>query len=258
MATFNYIEKFHTDNATLLAKCIDDPNGILSTEYGQKKGTYLVSVLLRDKKILIPMYAGEAGADDEHDRSIQDRLKEHLYYWLGNYTQYHTGVAKKDLLSGNMAFHLEVVDVAETKEARKQIETETILTMKPYLQYGPYKKYPSSYAGLDLCIVPWKGTRRKAFLDALKERGIEVEDNSRLIDLFINKEITPDWVECSKKRHSFDKDQMSILKQEIIEDWTPEEFHLMVDTVNTALGYGNSSRGVSRNCLLQILTVALS
>jgi hypothetical protein len=262
MSTFDYIETWHTNNATLVARTISDPKGILTTEYGHKKGAYLVSVLLTEKNILIPMYAGEAGEDGGEDgdniRTIQDRLKEHLYHWLGAYTQYHTGVAKWDLLNGKMKFHLEIVGEAESKEARKQMETDTILTKKPYLQYGPYKKYPSKYTGLDLCIVPWDKTRRKAFLGALKERGIEVEDNSRLIDLILNKSITPDWVECSKKRHSFDKEQMSILKQEMSEEWTEEEYSSIVDIVNEALGYGTTGRGVSRNCLLQILTVALS
>jgi hypothetical protein len=106
--------------------------------------------------------------------------------------------------------------------------------------------------------VPWDKTRRKAFLSALKERGIEVEDNSRLIDLILNKSITPDWVECSKNRRSYDKEQMAILKQEMSEEWTEDEYTSIVDIVNEALGYGTTGRGVSRNCLLQILTVALS
>lgn len=262
MSTFDYIETWHTNNATLVARTISDPKGILTTEYGHKKGAYLVSVLLTEKNILIPMYAGEAGedggADDDNIRTIQDRLKEHLYYWLGAYTQYHTGVAKRDLLNGKMKFYLEIVGEANDLETRKQMETDTILTKKPYLQYGPYKKYPSKYTGIDLCIVPWDRTRRKAFLGALKERGIEVEDDSRLIDLIFNKSITPDWVECSKKRRSYDKEQMAMLKEEMSEEWTCEEYELIVNTVNAALGYKSGSRGVSRNCLLQILTVALS
>ena len=167
-------------------------------------------------------------------------------------------MAKRDLLNGKMKFHLEIVGEAEAKEARKQMEIDTILAKKPYLQYGPYKKYSSKYTGIDLCIVPFDKTRRKAFLGALKERGIEVEDDSRLIDLFLNKSIAPDWVECSKKRRSYDKEQMAVLKEEMSEEWTEEEYSVIVDTVNAALGYKSGSRGVSRNCLLQILTVALS
>lgn len=261
MATFKYIEDFHTNNATLVAKCINDPDGILTTEYGRVKGTYLVSVLIVDKNILIPMYAGEAGAapkeeSENDDRTIQDRLKEHLYHWLGAYTQFHTGVSKKDLLNGKMKFNLEIVGRADDLETRKQIETTTILTKKPYLQYGPYRKYPSKYTGLDLCIVPFEGTRRTALLDALKERGIEAEENSRFIDLILDGKITPDWVECSKNRRKASKEFIEELKEEMASQWTEEEFTVIHERVNNGLGY-IESRGVSRKCLLEILSVAL-
>lgn len=169
MATFDYVEKWWNDNLELVKKCVDDPEKIFSSNNGHKKGVYLVFVKLVEEDKLIPMYAGEAGADNEHDRSIADRLKEHIRIWLGNYTEYWTGIKRSDLESGKMKFHVHIVGEADNLETRKKMETDTVLREHPYLQYGPYKKYPSKYDGPDLCIVPWKGTRRKAFLDRLEK-----------------------------------------------------------------------------------------
>ena len=102
MSTFDYVNEWYKLNEELVNQTVTDKNHILTSEYGHKKGAYLVSVELTDKNILIPMYAGEAGADDDHDRSIADRLKEHLRHWLGTYTTYYTGVRKKDLLDGKI------------------------------------------------------------------------------------------------------------------------------------------------------------
>lgn len=176
MATYEHVEAWFKSNTDIINKYIDDPEGILTTENGHRKGAYLVSVKVKEAGVLIPMYAGEAGADAGHDRSIADRLKEHIRIWLGNYTEYWTGIKKAELDSGKMQLHLHIVGEAEKLEIRKQMEENTVLCEHPYLQYGPYKKYPSNYNGLDLCIIPWNATRRKALLSRLKQEGITVQE----------------------------------------------------------------------------------
>ncbi|MBP3241455.1 MAG: hypothetical protein J6M92_13085 [Oribacterium sp.] len=204
MATFTKVEKWFDENKAMLMKiAVVDPEQILTSENGHKKGAYLVSVKLKNR--LIPMYAGEAGADDEHDRCIADRLKEHLHRWFaGGYTEYWTGIKKSELISGRIRFHLHIVGESDVLEERKKMETEAILTKKPYLQYGPYKKYDSEYDGIDLCIVPFNGTRRKAFLARLKELGIkscEKDEEKELLDKILNKGCKPDWKKIAKEKY---------------------------------------------------------
>ncbi|MBR3517091.1 MAG: hypothetical protein IKO10_12350 [Lachnospiraceae bacterium] len=256
MSTFDYVNEWFKQNEELVNQTVTDKNHILTSKYGHKKGAYLVSVELTDKNILIPMYAGEAGADDDHDRSIADRLKEHLRHWLGTYTTYYTGVRKKDLLDGKMKFCLEIVGEAEKKEDRKQLETTTILTKKPYLQYGPYKKYDSDYDGIDLCIVPFKGTRRKAFLNALKEKGIEIEEGERLIDRTLDKSFRPDWKACAQPKEE-NEAIAEKLRQEM-EYWTEEEYRDVKKVVDTGLGCPEGSRGCMRKYLIRVLSHALA
>ena len=198
MATYDYVEEWYRNNKDLVEKYLDDPEMILSSENGKKKGTYLVSAKLVEEDVLIPMYAGEAGADDEHDRSIADRLKEHIRIWLGNYTEYWTGLKKEELEDNRIKLHLYIVGEAEALEKRKRMETYTIQTVKPYLQYGPYMKYPSEYKGLDLCIVPWKGTRRAAFLRKLEQEGITWNEKTRIVDYIFDENFKPVWDKYAK------------------------------------------------------------
>ena len=256
MSTSNFINDWFKLNEELVNQSVVDDNHILTAEYGHKKGAYLVSVFLPERNILIPMYAGEAGADEEHDRSIADRLKEHLHRWLGAYTTYYTGVRKKDLLDGKMKFYLEIIGEADELEDRKQLETEAILTKKPYLQYGPYRKYDSDYAGIDLCIIPFKGTRRKAFLNALKEKGIEIEEGERLIDRILDKSFRPDWKACAKPKEKNEGIALELYHE--MESWTEEEYWDVKKLVDSGLGYLEGSRGCTRKCLVRVLSHALS
>ena len=256
MATFDYVNEWYKLNEELVNQSVVDENHILTSEYGHKKGAYLVSVQLPEKDIRIPMYAGEAGADDDHDRSIADRLKEHLRHWLGTYTTYYTGVRKKDLLDGRMKFYLEIVGEADKPEDRKQMETNTILTKKPYLQYGPYKKYDSDYDGIDLCIVPFKGTRRKAFLNALKEKGIEIEEGERLIDRILDKSFRPDWKACAQPKE--ENEAIGAELRQEMEYWTEEEYRDVKKVVDTGLGCPEGSRGCMRKYLIRVLSHALA
>ena len=77
-----------------------------------------------------------------------------------------------------MKIHFHIVGEAEKKEDRKKLERETILSKSPYLQYGPFKKYDSKYDDLDLCIVPFNGTRRKAFINRARKEGVEIQDET--------------------------------------------------------------------------------
>ena len=256
MATNKNVNEWYAMHRELIDRCVVDENHILTSEYGHKKGTYLVSVLLPEKNLMIPMYAGEAGADDEHDRSVADRLKEHLHRWLGTYTAYYTGVRKKDLLKGKMKFYLELVGEADSLEDRKQLETETILAEKPYLQFGPFKKYDSDYDGIDLCIVPFKGTRRKALLNALKERGIEIEEGERLLDRIMDKSFKPDWELCAEQR--WVNNVIAVELEQEMKYWTEEEYMEVKRIVDSGLECPEDSRGCTRKYLVKVLSHALA
>lgn len=51
MATFDYVEKWWSDNTDLIEKCVDDPEKILTSDYGHKKGAYLASVKLKNENV---------------------------------------------------------------------------------------------------------------------------------------------------------------------------------------------------------------
>ena len=151
MSTFKHVEEWYQDNQDLVVKYVDDPELILTSENGNKKGVYLASVkMIVEEEILIPMYVGEAGGDEEHDRSISDRLKEHLRHWLGDYTEHYTGVKKSELESGKMKFHFSIVAESSDIEKRKKMEEERMQAIEDALEaskYGKdlrilYKEYP--------------------------------------------------------------------------------------------------------------------
>lgn len=243
----------------------DDPEKILSSGYGHKKGVYLVSVKLKnqnDEIVFIPMYAGEAGADDEHDRSIADRLKEHIRIWLGPYTEYWTGMRKSDLESGEMKIHVQIVGEAETLEKRKELERETIVSKCPYLQYGPYKKYDSKYDDLDLCIIPFNGTRRKAFINRAKKEDVDINEN-RLVTYILGNDFRPDWKAVLSSMKKMPKNEETLetvrtnigrLKYEI--NSTSEDYSKIKELLDKGLGI-ETGRGCTYPYLIKVLSYAL-
>lgn len=265
MATFDYVEKWWSDNTDLIEKCVDDPEKIFSSEYGHKKGAYLASVKLKNKNaemVYIPMYAGEAGADDEHDRSIADRLKEHIRIWLGPYTEYWTGIRKSDLESGEMKIHVQIVGEAETLEKRKELERKTIVSACPYLQYGPYKKYDSKYDDLDLCIIPFNGTRRKAFINRAKKEGIDIKEES-IVAYILGNDFCPDWKSVLTLMQKMPKDEEMLetikaniarIKHEISP--TTKEYKEIKEKVDKGLEI-KGSRGCTYPYLVKVLSYAL-
>lgn len=264
MATFDYVEDWWSNNTELVQKCIDDPEKILTSDYGHKKGAYLASVKLKnenDEMVYIPMYAGEAGADDEHDRSIADRLKEHIRIWLGSYTEYWTGIRKSDLESGEMKIHVQIVGEAKTLERRKELERETIVSACPYLQYGPYKKYDSKYDDLDLCIIPFNGTRRKAFIDRAKKEGIEIQENS-LIEYILGGDFCPNWktvlglMKMPKNQEMIENVQANIRKLKCEINPSSEEYKKIKELVDEGLGI-QGGRGCTYPYLVRVLSYAL-
>lgn len=253
MATFDYVEKWWVENySSLIKKFVDDPELILSSDNGSRKGTYIVSVKVIEDDRLIPMYVGEAGVGD---RSIADRLKEHLRIWLGGATEYYTGVKRKELEGGKMKFHIHIVGEAESLESRKKMETNTILRRRPYLQYGPYKKYTSRYDGPDLCIIPWNGTRRKAFLDRLEQEGITVNKSTSIIERILDKDFSADWKKCAKAGK--EKDPIAyVLRQEL--KVGTDEYRKVKKIVDSGLGFKDGSRGCTYPCVIKVLSHALA
>ncbi len=254
MATFKDVEDWYEDNKNLVKKYTVDEEGILTTDNGKKKGVYLISVKLVDEDVLIPMYAGEAGADDKHERSIADRLKEHLKNWLGGDTEYWTGVKKTELETEKMKFHLHIVGESKKLETRKKMEEYIILSEHPYLQYGPYEKYRSKYEGIDLCIIPWNGTRREAFLARLEDKGLLPIVESKLITNVFDKSFNPDWDKCMKSGK--EKEHVAcILRQELKKG--TEEYKQVKSIVDRALGFKEGSRGCTYPYIVRILSHAL-
>lgn len=254
MATFDYVEKWWAENySTLVKNFVDDPEKILSSDNGNKKGTYLVSVKVENK--LIPMYAGEAGADEEHDRSISDRLKEHFRIWLGGDTEYHTGVKMLELETGKMKFHIHIVGEAESLESRKKMETNTITKKHPYLQYGPYTKYASRYDGLDLCIIPWNRTRRKALLNRLEQEGITVNKSASLIERILDKDFSADWKKCAKAGK--EKDPIAYTLRQELKVGT-DDYIKIKHIVDSGLGYEDGRRGCTYPFIIKVFSHALA
>ena len=247
-------EKWYMENQEFVKRYVIDEEGLLSKEC-RKKGTYLVSVKLIEENILIPMYAGEAGADKNHDRSIGDRLKEHLRIWFGDYTEYWTGVSKAELITGKVKFVIGSVGESDDLGIRKELESQTIMKEHPYLQYGPYKKYDSDYDEPDLCIIPFKGTRRKAFLSRLKQDKIEYEDSPKCIDFIRGGNIKSDWKQLAIKGSEF-RFIRDVIRAEFEE--SPEKYDMIKKNIDNAVGFEIHSRGCTFPYIVRLITRAFS
>ena len=164
----NYYEKFELTQA--FRRSIDnlkDPIPLLTLDYNGIPGVYMFSAIGGNGKE-ITMYIGES-----NDLAL--RLRQHWHRWWANgKLTYHTGLPDNgqwhldhkiriDILEGNN----DMIDV----QNRIKKEREYILLHKPYLQSPKYPKYNDKL--LDCCIVPFNGTRSKAFQDALEGKAWE-------------------------------------------------------------------------------------
>ncbi len=87
--------------------------------------------------------------------------------WLANgYVEYWTGLAPEEL-NDDWKFEIELL----------KKETKFVKERKPFLQMcdGRYRKYysKSGYARNDLCIDPWRGQRRAAFVNRVESLEFE-------------------------------------------------------------------------------------
>lgn len=265
MSTFDYVKNWERENQDVISKYVIDDENLLKGAKGKKKGVYLVSVKLMKENVSIPMYVGEAGADEAHDRSIRDRLTEHLRIWLRKKetTEYWTGIRREELGSF-VKFSLHFVDEEEDREARRKKEAETINRTQPYLQYSPYKKYNSPYEGIDLCIIPWNGTRRKSFLDRLEQKGIlPAVDAPHLVNNVIKEGIdwenikidweNIDWKVCAKAAKTVKGDDSIACILEEKFGVGSDEYKGIKKVVDSALGFSKESRGCTHPYIIKLL-----
>ena len=146
----------------------------MDSENGDVEGVYAIDVVECTTGIVINGYVGEIGFIPEAKKyiasTVKERVLQHLKCWLGNgYVEYWTGVSENELNREMYKFRLTLLQEEKDIKKRKELEGQYILRRQPYLQYGPYRKYPSKYEGLDLCIIPWRNTRRAAFLTKVSE-----------------------------------------------------------------------------------------
>ena len=190
----------NNEGKEILSKWVLDPERLLYSENGDVEGTYAIDVMECATEIVIKAYVGEIGHIQRAKKyvasTIKERLLQHLKSWLGNgYVEYWTGVSEEELNKGKYKFRLSLLQKECDVKKRKRLEEQYILKTHPYLQYGPYRKYPSNYDGLDLCIIPWRGTRRAAFLARVNELFPKY-DASRYVQ---STSWDKDWEEVAKQ-----------------------------------------------------------
>lgn len=176
-----WLEQLNND---IVPKCVVDEDGIFNANFdiGRKPGNYLVSTELVGKKTMLPAYTGQTGCEQDPSRCLKVRLSEHLRKWLNN-PEYHLGVKTEELAGGKVKLHIAVLYSGDCSlEFRKRLEKASVYAHKPFLQFGPWKKYFTKYEGEDLSIVPFGGTRRKAFLARARQSGVFLDSTTDTID----------------------------------------------------------------------------
>ena len=99
-----------------IKKYVLDPDGIFSTENGNKAGVYGVYVVTTDGKEIL-MYVGEVG---KAERGFIDRLAEHLKYWINN-SEWYAGIRASELKAG---YKYRICILAEENDEDKRYDLE--------------------------------------------------------------------------------------------------------------------------------------
>ena len=159
----------------MIAKWVLDPEGLL-TGNGFCEGVYEIKYVNRALGICTSAYIGQAGylptAPSYYAKDVYERILQHLKHMLGHYFTYWTGLADAEDSDWKIELHM----LSEEKNHSKRLEKESeyISQNKPFLQDtadGKYELYPTKYGYMrnDLCIHPWDGQRRKAFLHRIRD-----------------------------------------------------------------------------------------
>ena len=166
-----YYENWKKSAASQLAQIVSDPEGLL-TGNGFISGVYMLSFVNQTNGTVIPAYIGQAGvvptAPSYVSQDCYERILQHLKRWLGNgYLTYWTGLNSTD---NDWKIKIQLLEEENSQAKRLELETSYINRYKPLLQDtagGKFELYPTKYgySRNDLCIHPWKGQRRAAFLD---------------------------------------------------------------------------------------------
>jgi hypothetical protein len=156
-----------------------DPEGLL-TGNGHVSGVYEFLFVNQRRDMEFSAYIGQAGNDVTAPayvaRDVYQRCLQHLKRWMGGSSfTYWCGLEDSDESDWKIKLHL----LAEERNhgRRLALEEKMIADRKPFLQDskgGKYALYPTKYgySRNDLCLAPWGGQRRAAFLDRVEELGI--------------------------------------------------------------------------------------
>lgn len=163
----------------ILESWVLDPQDILGVQ-ASVEGVYGINVV-NANGARIPMYVGQAGktsgAPAYAAQNVGERLLQHFKAWLANsYVEYWPGLAPEEL-TDDWKFEIELLKKETNQKKRLLLETKFVKERKPFLQMcdGRYRKYysKSGYARNDLCIHPWGGQRRAAFVNRVESLEFE-------------------------------------------------------------------------------------
>lgn len=159
-----------------ISRWVLDPEGLL-TGNGYCEGVYEIRFVNKALNLSTSAYIGQAGNDPTSPtyvaKDIYERILQHLKRWLGgDYFSYWTGLdADEDT---DWKIELRMLTEEKNHSMRLQKESEYITQKTPFLQdtaNGQFSLYPTKYgySRNDLCIHPWKGQRRLAFLKRVED-----------------------------------------------------------------------------------------
>ena len=171
----NYYENWkETEEAReKLALWVRDPECLLSGN-GEVEGVYEISFVNEKTNANISAYIGQCGFDAAAPNAasnVYERLLQHLKRWLGgDYFTYWSGLQESDA-DWKIVLHLLQEDTDH--RTRLALESKFIENRRPFLQdskNGKFSLYPKNgYNRNDLCITPWNGQHRAAFLERVAE-----------------------------------------------------------------------------------------
>lgn len=161
MARNEYYSKWLSENMHVLNYIKEDTRELL---YSEKAGVY--GVFFHVDGYRIATYVGES-----HEIGV--RLKNHMKVWFGNgYSEYWNGFSESEFINGNVK--IEFVLLAEEDDLFKRLDLEEKMVEAyiPVLQDDADGRFDKYYKGesvrRDICIIPFKSTRKIAWEHKLK------------------------------------------------------------------------------------------
>lgn len=250
-----WLEELNNGNLPI---CVVDDDGVFNSSMGLEPGNYVALTEIVEKGITFAAYTGQTGCEKNPNRCLRVRLTEHLRRWL-NSPEYHLGVKAEELAVGKVRIHISVLSSGNCSfDLRKRLEKASVYTHKPFLQYGPWKKYNTTYEGEDLSIVPFGHTRRKAFLARARQSGVFLEDSTtntidRIFDIVLGSDLCR-LAKCRSGKRDFNT-AMEVRKA--LKNGTNE--YLVIKAIFDKQLYNGKKpkRGCSYDYITDVLTYAI-